>query len=256
MTWPQCERLLALVYGLRADIPITLLVVPHMHRGTSVDESMECRRLVDRVLARGGELALHGLWHLDEGGASPSLRVAIERRALSAGEAEFAAIDRTDARRRIETGLTVLRRCDWEPRGFVPPAWQMSAEAAAVLPEFPFEYTTSLGSMTRLPTQQRWSVPCLGFSARSALRRGLSVRWVRWRLAQLHEAPELRIALHPLDVCNRSTLAAWREVLQMVLRDRHPVTKSELCRAVASRAAMSQQVPSHAARSRPDEAAV
>jgi len=168
--------------------------------------------------------------------------VAIERRFLSAGEAEFAAIDRNDARRRLETGIALLRRCGWKPHGFVPPAWQMSKGAAAVLPEFPFEYATSLGSVIRLPSQQRWSVPCLGFSARSALRRGVSIRWIRSRLARLNEATELRIALHPLDACHRSTLAAWHEILQTVLQEHQPLTKSELCRALLARRCAVQQV--------------
>ncbi len=230
----MCERLLQLVDGFGADIPITLLVVPQMHRREPIDVSTEWRRVVDRLLSRGCEIALHGMWHLDDGGPSPSIRAFVARHLLTAGEAEFAALDQADARRRIELGLTLLHRCGWQARGFVPPAWQISAPARSVLASFRFQYTTDLRSITHLPTGARANVPCLVFSARSALRRAVSTQWMTRRLAQLDAAPALRIALHPIDARYDSTLATWRRLLETVLRDHYPVTKSELCRALAT----------------------
>lgn len=232
-TWPMCHRLLNLVFAHGRDIPVTLLIVPQWHRQASIDESRRWRAFIDALLARGCEIALHGLWHLDDGGASPSCRAAIERRILSAGEAEFAALDAAHARSRIETGLALLQRCGWHARGFVPPAWQISQQAAAVVGEFPFEYTTTLGSMTYIPGAQKWSVPCLGLSARTALRRRLSAWWIRWRLAQLADAPAVRVALHPVDACHDTTRALCDSLLASILQNRQPVTKSALCHALA-----------------------
>jgi uncharacterized protein len=233
-TWPECERLIELVRSVRADVALTLLVVPDMHRRAPIDASPGWRDAVDRALARRGEIALHGLWHVDDGGRSRTLRSSLARRLLTAGEAEFSALDASDARRRIERGLEMLRSCGWRPAGFVPPAWQISDAAASVLADFGFRYTTTLRTITALPAGARFAVPCLGFSSRSALRRALSLRWNARQLGRLRAAPALRIALHPIDACFPEMLDGWRRILDVVLRDRRSVTKSELCDALAA----------------------
>jgi predicted deacetylase len=228
-TWRECERLVELVRSLRADVPITLLVVPDLHRRAPIDASPGWRDAVDRTLERGGEIALHGLWHLDDGGRSPTLRASLARRFLTSGEAEFAALDAPGARKRIERGLEMLSSCGWKPVGFVPPAWQISEAASSVLGDFGFRYTTTLRAITALPSGQRLAVPCLGFSSRSGLRRALSLRWNARLLDRLRAEPALRIALHPIDARYAETIDGWRRFLETVLRDRRAVTKSELC---------------------------
>ena len=228
-TWPECERLLDLVRSFGADVPVTLLVVPDLHRRAPIDASPGWRDAVDRELARGGEIALHGLWHVDDGGRSPTLRASLARRFLTAGEAEFAALDAPAARTRIERGLEMLRRCGWQPAGFVPPAWQISEAAESVLADFGFRYTTTLRAITALPRGTPLAAPCLGFSSRSGLRRALSLRWNARQLERLRAAPALRIALHPIDAHYAQTIDGWRRFLEAVLRDRRAVTKSELC---------------------------
>jgi predicted deacetylase len=232
-TWPDCERLLDLVRTIHAEVPITLLVVPDLHRRAPIDTSPGWRDAVDRTLERGGEIALHGLWHLDDGGRSPTLRASLERRFLTAGEAEFSALDASDARKRIERGVEMLDSCGWTPVGFVPPAWQISEAAESVLKDFGFRYTTTTGTITALPAGRRFAVPCLGFSSRSGLRRALSLRWNARQVEKLRAAPALRVALHPIDARYSETIDGWRRFLEAVLRDRRAVTKSELCSALA-----------------------
>ena len=231
-TWPECERLLELVRSVQADAPITLLVVPNLHRRAPIDASSGWRDVVDRALARGAEIALHGLSHLDDGGRSPTLRAFLARRFLTAGEAEFAALDAAGARHRIERGLAMLRGCGWDAAGFVPPAWQISDAARSVLADFGFRYTTTLRTITALSTGARYAVPCLGFSSRSGLRRAVSLRWNARQLERLRAAPALRIALHPIDARYTQTLDGWRRFLEAALHDRRAVTKSDLCSAL------------------------
>jgi uncharacterized protein len=235
-TWPDCERLLELVRSVRADAPVTLLVVPDLHRRAPIDASPGWRDPVDRTLERGGEIALHGLWHLDDGGPSPTLRAALARRFLTAGEAEFAALDASEARKRIERGLEMLRSCGWRPTGFVPPAWQIGEAAGSVLADFGFRYTTTLRAVTALPSGARFAVPCLGFSSRSGLRRALSLRWNARQLERFRAAPALRVALHPIDAQYPEMLDGWRRLLEVVLRERRAATKSDLCDALAGEA--------------------
>lgn len=232
-TWPECKRLLALVRSIRADIPITLLVVPDFHNRAPIDASSGWRDAVDSALERGAEIALHGLAHLDDGGRSPTLGAFFRRRFLTDGEAEFAALGAAEARARIERGLEMLRSCGWDAAGFVPPAWQISDAARSVLADYGFRYTTTLRTIAALPADTRFTVPCLGFSSRSGLRRAASLRWNGWQLERLRGAPALRIALHPIDARYAETLDGWRGILEVALRDRRAVTKSDLCMALA-----------------------
>lgn len=232
-TWPLCAQLTELVRELGADIPLTLLVVPQFHRGPAIHENPDWRRWMDARIAQGDELALHGLYHLDESQPrTPSAWFA--RRVMTAGEAEFAALTADEARRRIERGLQLFKQCGWRAAGFVPPAWQIGSQARSVLREFPFAYTSTLRSLIELPQERRWNVPCLGFSARTALRRWISIHWNAHRLAQLNEAPLIRVALHPIDAAYANTLDAWRQFLSVLLTQRRAVTKSELCVQLAA----------------------
>ncbi|HEY6943202.1 DUF2334 domain-containing protein, partial [Dokdonella sp.] len=131
-TWPACDRLLALVDALGAP-PLTLLVVPDWHRRGAIDADRAFRRAIDARVARGDELALHGLVHLDE--ATPPRRALdrLRRRVLTAGEGEFAALDEGEALARIDAGLERFSRCGWAARGFVAPAWLRGAGTRAAL---------------------------------------------------------------------------------------------------------------------------
>jgi len=126
--------------------------------------------------------------------------------------------------------MFLLPRCGWQAVGFVPPAWQISAPARAVLSEFPFRYSSTTGTLRRLPSDIAYRVPCLGFSARTALRRWLSIKYNMARLNSLRSAPLLRIALHPADAAYSATLTAWRSIIHQVLSDRVAVTKERLLR--------------------------
>jgi len=172
-------------------------------------------------------------------------RASLARRFLTAGEAEFSALDASDARNRIARGLEMLHRCGWQAVGFVPPAWQISAAAGSVIADFGFRYSTTLREITTLPSGARFAVPCLGFSSRSGLRRALSLRWNARQLDRLRTAPALRIALHPIDARYAETIDGWRRFLEAVLRDRRAVTKSELCSALARSPGATALRPAH-----------
>ena len=229
-TWPECELLLALVRSIQADVAVTLLVVPDFHRRAPIDASSGWRDVVDRAIESGAEIALHGLSHLDDGGRSPTLRAFFARRFLTAGEAEFASLGAAEARERIERGLEMLRALRLGRRGIRPARLADQRRGAIRARRLRFRYTTTLRTITALPSDTRFAVPCLGFSSRSALRRTLSLRWNGWQLGRLRGAPALRIALHPIDARYAETLDGWRRFLEAALHDRRAVTKSDSAR--------------------------
>ena len=138
-TWDECARIAAAIREV-ADIPLTWLVVPHYHRAGGDQARMEAG--LERALAAGDELALHGFTHLDTAPGGSGLRERFLRGTYSI-EGEFAALGAAEAARRIGLGLDWFAERGWPVRGFVPPAWLMGEGAWEALRSFDFDYTTT-----------------------------------------------------------------------------------------------------------------
>lgn len=224
-TWPQCERLVDMLDAL-GPVPLTLLVVPDFHRRGSADHAPDFVRAIERRLARGDEVALHGYFHLDE---SPPPRAPgdwLRRRVLTQSEGEFAALDQSEARRRLDRGIEMMERLNWPVRGFVAPAWLLSAGTRAALSTLPFLYTTTRTGLYRLPEWDFEASPALTYSARSGWRRVMSKVMVEGQTAATRSQAVLRIALHPVDARHDSVVVHWRNLLKRVLAKRQPMTKA------------------------------
>jgi len=107
--WQGCVRVLGELCRCANDagvvLPLTLLVVPHMHGDTALPTRY--LRWLHGMAEAGHELALHGLTHRDEGPPLRGLRDYLLRRHYTAGEGEFAALSHAEA----------LRRLEWVARG-------------------------------------------------------------------------------------------------------------------------------------------
>lgn len=224
-TWPACARLLALVDAIGAP-PLTLLVVPDWHRRGPIDADPAFRRAIDARLARGDELALHGLVHLDEARPPRGILDPLRRRVLTAGEGEFAALDEAEASARIDAGLQRFAQCGWSTQGFVPPAWLAGDGARAALARAPLRWTSTHGALEDVARRWRIAAPALGTSARSAWRRRASRAWLPVAARAWRAAPLLRVALHPADAAHADLLDGWRRVLTALLARREALTKS------------------------------
>jgi uncharacterized protein len=224
-TWPQCRRLLDMLDAI-GPLPVTLLVVPDFHHAGTVAADAQFVRAIGARLARGDEVALHGYFHLDECPPPRTPANWIARRILTRSEGEFAALDESEARRRLDNGLAMMRRLDWPVDGFVAPAWLLGTGARAALAQFPLLYTTTRNRVYRLPEWSFASTATLTYSARARWRRTMSHAMVEAQLAATRSHPLLRIALHPVDARHDSVIAHWRDVITRTLRERLPVTKA------------------------------
>ena len=224
-TWPACERLLALVDAIGAP-PLTLLVVPDWHRCGPIDADPAFRRAIDARVARGDELALHGLVHLDEAGPPHGVLDRLRRRVLTAGEGEFAALDEAEASARIDAGLQRFARCGWSAQGFVPPAWLAGDGARTALARTALRWTSTHGTLEDVRRRWRLAAPALGASARSSWRRRASRAWLPLAARAWQAAPLLRVALHPADATHADLIDGWRRVLAALLARREALTKS------------------------------
>jgi predicted deacetylase len=238
-TMPACERLFALIAELGAP-PATLLVVPDFHRRGRIERDLAFVRAIDRRLANGDEVALHGYHHVDDGPVPHSPIEWLQRRVLTASEGEFSALTQHEAEQRIGAGLAMFERLHWNVAGFVAPAWLLGDGARAALARTPLRWTSTHGAIESLADAQRIVAPAISASARSAWRRWTSRRWLTLARTAFRAEPLVRVALHPADVVDVALIDAWRRLIVALLSERTALTKSDaLARANAPIAAAS-----------------
>ena len=224
-TWPDYQPFVQAVDQM-GNVPMTWLVVPDFHHRNPLTRSPTFCRLLERRLARGDELALHGFYHADEGPAPRSPGEFFMRR-LYTHEGEFYGLDQAQAMQRLEAGLTLFAQQGWPVAGFVAPAWLMSQGTREALRQLPLRYTSTPQQLYRLPDFTAYDAPGLVWSARSAWRRGLSRVVCDWQCKRWRSAETLRLGLHPVDMRHRSSRNYWLRTLDnLLLQGREPLTKS------------------------------
>lgn len=228
-TWAQCERLLLAVRSV-ADIPVSLLVVPAYHRQPSAGNRLYEREL-ERRLAHGDELVLHGYTHLDEMQPATGWRDWIVRDVYTRSEGEFYAIGRDEARRRLEHGWNWFEERGWPVHGFVAPAWLMGEGAWQALTDFPFSYTTTLRRFHLLQQGRVLRSPSLVYTVRSQWRRRMSRGWNDLLCQSLQQNPLLRIGLHPDDASHPCIVQHCKKLIAAALQSRQAMTKAAFVNA-------------------------
>jgi len=227
-TWPECQRLLALV-DERGAGPVTLLVIPQRHGRAPAGRSPAFVAALERRLARGDELALHGYYHRDTGPSPRTLRQFVERRVMTRGEGEFAALDEDEAAFRIGLGVELFDRLGWPLYGFVPPAWLLNDAGRRAIDRFGarFRYASTRRFIHRLPSWTATATANLCYSPDRPWRRAMSRAMIAVALARARHCPLLRMSMHPQDARSAEVLAHWRLLIDGACETRRAVTKRE-----------------------------
>jgi predicted deacetylase len=237
-TLPQCALLLDAVAAV-ADIPITLLVVPAYHGVADTVPAYD--RQLERRLARGDELTLHGYTHLDQGPPARSWREHYARHIYTDSEGEFAALPEEEAARRLALGIQWFARRGWPLHGFVAPAWLLGPGGWQALRQLPFVYTTTWRRFYLLPGGQSLQAPSLVYSSRNAWGRTMSRQAVTWTSLMQRDAPLVRLSLHPRDALYPATVSHFQKLLERLLERRQAATKAAF--ALSWRALTAQASP-------------
>jgi hypothetical protein len=205
----------------------SLLVVPDYHRrGRSMADASFCAWLRE-LQGRGHEVVLHGFFHERLRQPNESSRDKFVTRFYTADEGEFYDLGYEEARARLEEARREFAERDFEPRGFVAPAWLLGAEAERAVIDAGMTYTTTLRRVRDFVARQEFASQSLVYSARSSWRRGVSLGWNRWLFSRLTSNALLRLSLHPPDL---EHAGIWRQVRAFVaaaLRDRTATTYQE-----------------------------
>jgi uncharacterized protein len=246
-TWPQCERLLSMLDEIGV-LPVTLLVVPDFHGRGRIDAAPEFLRAIEQRVARGDEIALHGYFHRDDAPAALSPLAWLRRRALTAGEGEFADLGADVAETRLRIGLSLFASLQWNTSGFVAPAWLASHGTREALRRVGVNWTSTHTALFDLARNRRIVAPCLTASPRSPWRRRASVAWLRLGARVVTGFPLVRVGLHPADADHAELVACWRAAIASLLAGRKVLTKSQAVALSAPSAALAASVEPPTAR--------
>jgi predicted deacetylase len=189
-----------------------LLVVPNFHGKWPLDRYPAFVGRLRALQDAGHEIHLHGFFHQAEGPVRTA-RAFFAQRVASAGEAEFALLDRSEAEERLDRGLAMFDSLGLRPSGFVAPAWQMPRSLLVSLAERKLGYAED--HVRVYDPVARTSRPSLvlNFASRTPGRVWSSAAFVRLALPMRGVLPT-RFAIHPGDLRNAMLAGEMRRVLR------------------------------------------
>lgn len=206
---------------------IALLVVPnHWGDAPIVPGSAFASRLRSWG-DQGMEMFVHGFFHRDD----QRQRRAVDRfrgRVITAGEGEFLALQRDEAKRRVDAGRSLIEDVTGRPvAGFIAPAWLYSPAARAVLGERGLPIAEDHWTVWSPTTGRRLATgPVITWASRSPLRLGSSLL----AAAALRRSPMrvMRVGVHPPDCGHRALMKSIDATLRIALRTRRAGRYREL----------------------------
>ena len=134
-------------------------------------------------------------------------------RFYTSDEGEFYDLDYAEAFRRITMARDEFRAHGLKPRGFIAPAWLLSAEAERAARDAELDYTTRLRTVRDLRSGQDFPARSIVYSVQSAWRRAVSLGWNATLFRILKSNPLLRISIHPPDYSHPEI---WRQILDLI----------------------------------------
>lgn len=189
-----------------------LLVVPNHHRHAPLEDDVAFVEGLQSLQTRGFELFLHGFYHRSDPSQGRGLRGLFRQKVVSAGEAEFAALDEREGSARLDRGIALMDDLGLRVDGFVAPAWSFSPWLLPALKKRGIRYTEDHLRIYDPTTDRVRPSLVLNFATRSYGRLASTVLYCR--IARpLGALLPTRVAIHPGDM--RSPIAR-REVASLL----------------------------------------
>jgi len=193
----------------------SLLVVPDYHRQGLFTKDRQFVSWLRDLELDGYEIVIHGYCHQRPRRGKETMRDKFFTRFYTSDEGEFYDLDYAEAFRRITMARDEFRAHGLKPRGFIAPAWLLSAEAERAARDAELDYTTRLRTVRDLRSGEDFPARSIVYSVRRNWRRGISRICNATLFRYLEGRPLLRISIHPPDY---SHPAIWRQVTGMIER--------------------------------------
>jgi predicted deacetylase len=191
----------------------SLLVVPDYHHQGLFTKDREFVSWLRDLELDGHEVVIHGYFHERPRRLEESLRDKFLTRFYTQHEGEFYDLDYDEALRRITTAQDEFRAHGLKPRGFVAPAWLLSAEAERAARDAGMEYTTRLRTVCDLRSGREFAARSIVYSIRNRWRCAVSRAWNAALFRVLRSNSLLRMSIHPPD-CSHP--AIWRQIVNLI----------------------------------------
>ncbi len=189
----------------------SLLVVPNLHhRGRTTANAPVCEWLRD-LEKRGHEIVVHGYHHQRTRRSHESAVQKAVTRLYTADEGEFYDITFHQALPLITGAREQFREVGLHPRGFIAPAWLLSAEAQRAATAAGMDYTVRLRTVHDLVSGRVFRAQSLVHSVRAWWRRATSWCWNAALFRAQMRRPLVRLSIHPSD---RDHPLIWRQTLR------------------------------------------
>jgi predicted deacetylase len=202
----------------------SLLVVPdYHHQGASMQDRQFVSWLRD-LEAAGHEIVIHGYFHERPKRADESFLEKLITQFYTQGEGEFYDLGYYEAFRRIKDARDQFQAARLKPRGFVAPAWLLSADGERAARDAEMEYTTRLRTVVDLRSGETSPARSLVYSVRNGWRRAVSLGWNAALARIVKDAPLVRVSIHPPDFSHPTI---WRQIVDLIsrmARNRTPTT--------------------------------
>jgi predicted deacetylase len=193
----------------------SLLVIPNYHHRGSSTADREFVRWLQELETKGHEIVIHGYFHERPRQESETLSQKLFTRFYTKGEGEFYDLDYDEALRRINQAREEFLAAGLTPRGFIAPAWLLSAAGEQAAADAELEYTTRLTAIRDLRSRETFPARTLAYSVRSGWRRATSLAWNNLLAQRLIDAPLARISIHPPDLEHSEV---WNQILRLTDR--------------------------------------
>lgn len=188
----------------------SLLVVPDYHHEGLFTQDRQFVSWLRDLESQGHEVVIHGYFHERATRASETLRDKFITRFYTQCEGEFYDLDYDEAFLRITRARDQFREAGLTPRGFVAPAWLLSAEGERAARDAELEYTTRLATVRDLRASQNFRARSLVYSVHNRWRRKTSLAWNATLLQLMKGSPLLRLSVHPPDILYPRI---WRQII-------------------------------------------
>ncbi len=191
----------------------SLLVVPNYHHAGSALEDRDFGISLRELEGRGHEIVIHGYFHDRPRRANETVREKFMTRFYTNDEGEFFDLSYEEAFRRITLAREEFVSLGLAPRGFIAPAWLLSADGERAAKDAGMEYTTRLGSVRDLAQEKTFVARSIVYSVRNQWRRTTSLAWNAALFFGVKQQSLLRLSIHPPDYTHAEI---WNQILRFI----------------------------------------